>query len=542
MEWKDMIAEDLKTRVPPRVFERGAELYRQGNIVEVCRIGPVWAGRVAGYGGVYKARLWNGSSGMEGECNCAYPGFCKHLVALALEMSNHGGRFPDIGAKVKSVTEDVGGLPALLEKLIGKDPFNFLEVLATADRKQPEFLYHRSLINLVRNLFVRPALNQRDAELLWDRLTETLVRIKSEITAGNPGLAEVLPPLFNGVIAEYENYRNDILLEYLVDLLALIATVPRFLDPENLRPLLKVLLDASINPRVWETAPEIRKTVAEFLKRDPDYLGEYWISSLRTAETETTIRLFAAYELLTALPEELTGKYAPRIQELETALIQSEEGRLWLIDRLTENHPGKAKRLARAGLSAAAPGQKGVFRERLIRLHQAQGEYRQAASLSFAQFCETPDLEEYLRLKNLLAGRHLRDWEGYLRQMRRLAETRGMEELFLQIAFDVGDTATLIPVLEVMGPEDPHLTLFARKLAERCFPAMGSFYWLIVTKLLTRGEAGDADLAIGVSLRLRAYCRAGGYQQLWEVFRARIREQFPEITGRMRRLGEVLRE
>jgi hypothetical protein len=537
-----MIAADLETRVPPRIFERGVELYRQGNIVEACRIGPVWAGRVAGNGGVYKTRIWEETSGLEGECNCAYPGFCKHTVALALEKLNHAERFRDIGTMVGSAIDDAGGLPALFEKLIGKDPFNFLELIAAAESGRSGFDYHRSLVNLVRNLFDRPALNQRDAELLWDRLAETKVEIAQEIRAGNPALAELLPPLFHAVIAEYENYRNEMLREYLIDLLTLTAAVPQFLLPEPLRPLVKVLLNACFNSRIWEIAPEFRKTVAEFLRRDPDYLREYWITSFRNGEPETAIRLFAAYELLAALPAELTDSFSSQVHELEAELNQSEEGRLWLIDRWTEDHPEKAKRLAKTALSAGAPGQKGLFRERLIRLHRAAGEYRQAAALSFAQFGETPDFDEYLRLKDLLATRHPRDWNGYLVKMRKLVEAEGKGELILQIALDIGDTVTLIPVLEGIGADDPYLTLLARNMAEQYFPAMGPFYAPVVAKLLTRSGPGDGELAIRVALRLRASCRADGHPELWEVFCGRIREKFPELSGRMRRLGEVLRE
>jgi hypothetical protein len=540
MEWGKMNAADLETRVPSRIFERGVDLYEQGNVVETCRAGLVWAGRVAGNGGVYKARLWSGVSGMEGECNCAYPGFCKHLVALTLEMLNHPERFADVGAKAMSIISGAGGAADLLDRLIEKDPFNFLEVIAAADRRQPDFRTHRSLVNLVRNLFTRPALTKKEAELLWDQLTETLVLLKAEISAGNPGLAETLTTLFNGAIAEYEKYRNEMFMGYLVDLLTLTATVPEFFAPETLRPLLKVLLDAYFNPRVWELSAELRKTVAKFLRRDPECLQEYLTSSLQNSESETIFRLIAGYELLAVLPQELTDIYATQVHGLEEGLIESEEGRLWLIDRWTESHPGKAKKLAREGLSAAAPSQKGVFRDRLIRLYQGQGEYRQAASLSFVQFCETPDFEEYLRLKDLLAGRRPGDWAGYLHRMRSLAETQGMTELLLRMAFDIFDTEPLMGVAERIGTEDPHLTLFARNLADRWFPAMGSCYSLIVENLLMRGDSGDLDLAIRVAMTLQTGSRKEKRPELWEEFRKRLWERLPELPGRMRRFGKVL--
>jgi len=77
--------DDLQEWIDSRTLERGATYQRNGRVTEISRTpdGKVVA-RVQG-SQRYATMVWYDDNLLRGDCDCPYPGICKHIIALILE-------------------------------------------------------------------------------------------------------------------------------------------------------------------------------------------------------------------------------------------------------------------------------------------------------------------------------------------------------------------------------------------------------------------------------------------------------------------------
>jgi hypothetical protein len=534
----DFTRTDLEMLVTPQVLERGLFYHQEGRLIRACRLTDCLAGQVTDERGLYQVRLWIEAGMAHGECDCSYPGFCKHLVALALAWLERRERFYDLQKDLEKILGDPAESARTLKRLALKDPLNFWEISRNVPLESAEFRNNRALIELVARLFDRTALTKPDADFLWERLNQARQCLAAQLPKGASELLSPLADLLTGALREYRNFRNDLLHNYLEELLRLLRKLPQFYGSEALEPLLAIVGAAYFQPDLWELAPESRQVLVAFLTQNPAGLRQ--CRAARETGPAGLLTLIAWYELLTALPVACRAEVQSAIQRAEQELRAMPDGRLWLIDRWLESDPDAAEKLIGAAMKQAGAGERPVFRERLIRLRLLKGEIRQAAALSFIQFTEAPEFEEYLRLKFCLERWRPADWLGYLQRMRQFLVERGERELWLRIAVDQNEAGAISKFQDEIIANPLLLANLVKLLNERPAPVLAPVYPAVIRALATQDNAAHGNLVRQTMGTFKKLCLQNHFDAQWEQFRLTLPEQLPAGSGWLKRLGALL--
>ncbi|TCL76518.1 putative Zn finger protein [Hydrogenispora ethanolica] len=523
MDWSSFSKTDLELLTTPEILNRGLTYLGAGHVLQTFRFGTVLAGKIAGTAAFYKARLWLSEGGPRGECSCPYGGFCKHLAALALAWLEAPERFVDLRPRLDDLLEHRERAALFLTRLATLDPAGFAEFWPDRDAS-PAFAESRALMNLVRTAFSYPQFTMDGARQLWAKLEHLSGLIGERLRAGDSEALGPLLELLDGMIATLKTGKYPVLEAGFRELLQLVAELAPTLSAIAGLALVRRLFGYSCDPELWEYQDALRAAIRAYLGQNGQ-AAAFLPELAGAAVAGDFLRLVAVYELLATCPDE--PGYRELHHRVAGELQGMESGRLWLIDRLLEGDPDQAFRIARAGLREAGDGpSRMAFRERLIRIHLARGEPKQAAVLSFAQFGEAPDYHEYLRLKMILEPLP-GAWADAWRRLAKFLAERGMTELLMQCAAHEGDAALLTEHWTGLS-NDPDLAL---KLAEEFSAAfraeLSIFYPPLFRVLADRGEPLAWKAAIRILGLYKKHCLASGQEDQWRTFRDSIVAEYP---------------
>lgn len=535
MEWDEVTIIDLEAAVSSEIMLRGVEYHQNRHVLRACRFDCLIAGEVAGAGGAYRVRLTLDNGRIDGCCSCPYPGFCKHMVALGLAWIEKSVEFYNINDKLDIAINEPEQLADLLVRLIRKDPLNFLDLIDKAATGE-EFVNSRGILNLIRNTFRAPQLTAVKIEAQWERIKRIEDLVSKAIVKGEREAPELLGALLKGVSDSEREYPSPQLEEVFRELLSL---AQNFLKGcwtrDEVDAFIATLWDIYFDCSLWELAESVRPVLNYFYEISPEWFHE------RMAAVEWRYlgrpKLILFYELLT-----LTAKNSPPtaeyLKQVTEILKDTPEGQLWLIDRVLEDDTDRAFLMAKEGLRKSNSENKQAFRERLIAIHLRRGENKQAASLSYLQFQEGPNLEEYLRLKKILAGSP-NEFLSYLKKMDRLVETEGLEELAAAIAFDRGDWVKLGDKIEEIKPEDPFLKELAKLLKNKTEIAPKEIVQRVISRLLAGGRS-NWETALSLLVIYKKLCLNSSRHEEWKCFQANISAEYCRDRRFTRKFGAVL--
>jgi hypothetical protein len=534
MIWENFTKIDLEALSAPNVFQKGVSYHQQGHLLKACKVGDTLAGVLAGTSGSYKARLWFEADGLHWECACPYPDFCKHLVALALGWLEKDIQFHDLGPQLTMVTQNLTELPDITRRLVHQDPLNFLE-LYPSNKPETDFPTNRGIINLIRNTFAEPYLTKVKVEALWENLKQVEEIIFDRLQSGDPEALLPLRELLLGLTGAYQIFPGEVLNNYINNLLLLVRELPARFTKESLTPVFETLLESYLDPGLWGLAVLFRPVIGHFGQYDRDFLSDYIEDQI--AGPADNLTLIALYELLI----ENTAGDPPdlKLAKIKSALDSTVDGRLWLLDRFMETDPEQAFKIAKTGFRAGDYHLKRAFRDRLIILHQRRNEAKQAASLSFIQFQEEPNFEEYLRLKVLLAN-HPSDWTDYLKRLKTFLTERGHQILLIRIAIDCRDYQGTIGYLDQVAPDSHLLSETVELFSEGCPPEFIGVYPHLVEILLQNGVSDSLKSALKITIAFKKECLRSDQKEAWNSFRLHLMEEYQDNPFFKRKFGTIL--
>lgn len=536
MNWNDFTKIDLESLVPPNVFQKGFSYYMEGHLLKTCKVEEVLAGEVIGTGGKYKARLWFESSELHWECSCPYPDFCKHLVALGMAWIEKKTEFINLEPKLSQVLQTPSELPGIVRLLVEKDPLIFLELFLTP-QADSGFLTNRGIINLIRNTFQQPYLTTDNIGALWDRLKQIERLILQNLQKGDLEAIALLQELLTALIATYKNYSSEVLRDYFQTLPPIIGELPTRIESINLRALLITLFENYLDQSLWEFSAGLREIITCLGAHDQDYLREQVAGKI--AESPDRMILIGLYELLRdPFLREMAGDF---LEKTEQMLRSSAEGLLWLIDRLMEVDPEQAYQLARSGIRSGEFPVKRAFRDRLITLHLLRNEPKQAASLSFIQFQEEPNFEEYLRLKNILSA-FPSDWAGYRKRIQAFLTEREEQILLIRIAVDQEDFEEVRANLNQILNNDALLLTAVDLFCQVPPAALSGVYPLLINTLLANPGPRNRNAAFRLMIAYKKLCSQFRQKEEWEAFRQKLLTENEENPMFKRKFGTILGE
>lgn len=546
MRWEDYTLIDLEVLVPAEIFERGVIYYSQGHLVTAGRIDNVLAGIVVGTSASYQVRLWMEDSKIHGRCNCLYPDFCKHLVTLAFGWIQNSSFFTNLQPLLDDVLHDKANIPDAFTRLVYQNPLSLINFSNTNadDRKT---LTPRHLNNLVRHIFdSRAQLQLNNIEVLWDKIIAVEKLLTRELSYGNLEAINLLSEVLDGIVLLYTQHRLPELVTYFNRIITLTSILANYFGPGEIQELYRNLIELYFRPDLWELKNDLREAILILQWVDTDYISNYFTSHITanqddlTDVTENNLpRLIGFYELLAfkTVPEDVSEQY---LKIVTKQLNASLTGRLWLIDQTIPLNLEAAYRLTKdALLSGIEP--KGSFRERLIRIHCQRNEFKQAASLSFIQFQEEPNFEEYLRLKNLLSN-HPDDFNIYIKRLQTFLENHGDEMLLLNIAIDQGDTKTAM-LWYLQSTDRPEaLTKMTELLLENGSMVMTEIYPIIIGELLNERAITLWNMALRMITHYKKHCVRTKSNEEWQSFRIQLLENHQNDPRFHRKFGHVLVE
>jgi Uncharacterized conserved protein len=534
MEWNDFSHIHLEASVSPQIYERGMDYLHQGHLLKACKIDNILAGVLAGTGGNYKVRLWVTQSGLQGECDCPYHGFCKHMVALAAAWMEEKGRFVDLQSNLAMIQANPSLQTDILLALIHKDPLNLLELFPEQNIKA-DFINARGVLNLIRNAFSAPHLTPTDAEALWEKVKHIHELIAAKFQAGDPEapglLIELISSLEKTVAGCHQQFLNRFFLDFLKSLL------PANHENRNMiGPLGQQIFEIYFNPDLWELAVEIKPMLLSLCETDTVFLLQQVEERFESASSLLT--LIALYALLADIASP-NLQFQELLSKVTAKLCSTSEGCLWLVDRLLEDDPDQAFQTAKMGLKRF-PLEKAGFRERLIGIHQKRAELKQAAALSFIQFQEGPNFEEYLRLKKILS-QHPANWEQYLGKIKRLLAQQGLEVLSLRILIAEKDYQGIAQNWERMTADDTLLMAAASLFAVRVEADFTPLYPALIKILLERRTASEWKAASQLLITFKRYCNYDvAKKNEWLLLGNELRQMYQDDGGFMKKFGGIL--
>lgn len=549
MDWDQFTSIDLEALTTPEVLERGFDYYRNGHLIKATRIDNVLAGVVIGTGGDYQTRLWIEEGVIHHWCSCPYPDFCKHLTAMLYGWLEGKTNFIDLRPLLDAALQDASGLPSLFTRMVHQNPINFMKLIdytQSPSKNQSPPQASREMMNLIRNIFKNaPLFRLSHIEVLRDKLARAEKLLGQELAAGNPEALLLFMEMLQGLTAIYKENKLPGLAAYLSGLLSLpLKTAYRF-TKEAIGGLYPIVLQCYLDPDLWEFKEELKKILLGFHEADPEFLPRYLTNACTVDHVRSELdgpgilNLISFYELLTTeaiVPNnmELNGALDNIVQSLKSTV----EGRLWLIDRLIVTDPAESYRLTRTALVAGMEPKRS-FRDRLIVIHWQRSEFRQAASLSFIQFQEEPNFEEYLRLKNILKDRP-NDWQCYLHRIRDFLNKTGNSNLWLQIAINLGDCPEISARLKETAQTPASLLSVTGLLLEQGTPEMADVYPQVIRLLLEEKIFSCWNAALRMVIALKKMCLQTGRTGEWEIFRTELIVEHPDDGRFRRKFGGVL--
>lgn len=535
MEWDEVTITDLEAVVGPEIMLRGVEYHQNRHVLRACRFDYLIAGEVIGTGGAYRVRLTLDNGRIDGSCSCPYPGFCKHMVALGLAWIEKSIEFYDIKDSLDIALNEPEQLADLLVRLIRKDPLNYLDLVGKAATGE-EFVNSRGILNLIRNTFQTPQLTAAKIGAQWERIKRIEDLVSKAVANGEKEAPELLGALLKGVSDTEREYPSPLLEEVFRELLSLSQNFLKGCwTRDEVGSFIVVLWDIYFDFNLWGLAESVRPALNYFYEICPEWFHER-MDAIEWRNLEHP-KLILLYELLT-----LTAKKYPAtaeyLRQATWVLKDSPEGQLWLIDRVLEDDADQAYLMAKEGLRKSNGENKPVFRERLIAIHLRRGENKQAASLSYLQFQERPNLEEYLRLKKILAGSP-NEFLTYLKKMDRLIETEGLVELAAAIAFDRRDWVKLGDKLGEIKPEAPFLKELAKLLKNETEIAPKEIFQGVIKRLLAGGR-GNWESALSLLVFYKKLCLNNSRHDEWRCFQAGLSAEYCRDRRFSRKFGAVL--
>lgn len=534
MEWEKVTITDLEAVVSPEIMNRGIEYHQAGHVLRACCWDCFIAGEVAGTGGIYRVQLTIDNDRIDGSCSCPYPGFCKHMVALTLARIEKSVEFQKLEPVLQEVMANPEQLRDLLIRLIRKDPFNFLDLINTA-APEDEFVNSRGILNLIRNTFRGPLLTTEQIEAQWERIKRIEELITKAIANREKEAPELLGALLKGVSDSYRDCPGMQLEKVFRDLLPLAKDLQKGWAGEEIITFLGTLWEIYFDFSLWELADSVRPVLADFYGIIPEwFLDKLGAVEWRNLERPQIILLYEFFALA-AQKGLATAGYFKKVAEV---LNETTEGQLWLIDRTLEEDPDRAYLMAKEGLRKSNGENKRAFRERLIGIHLRRGEKKQAASLSFIQFQEEPNLQEYQRLKGILAGSRS-EFSTYLKKMDQIIEAGGLEELAAEIAFDREDWVKLEEKLGKIRPEDPFLKELAKQVTAENRVVPKEIFQAVISRLLAGGRA-NWEAALSLMVVYKKLCLNNSRNEEWNSFRAALNGEYGEDRKFTRKFGAVL--
>lgn len=533
MEWDKITITDLEVAVSPEIMLRGTKYHQDGHVLRGCRLDRLIAGEVVGTGGNYRVQLILEDNKIGGSCSCPYPGFCKHMVALGLAWIEKSIEFFNVEPIFHEVVDKPEQLRGLTIRLIHKDPFNFLD-LFTKTIPEEEFINSRGILNLIRNAFRGQLFTTEQIESQWDRIKRIAELISKAIAKRDKEALRLLEALLKGISDSYRAYPTPPLKKVFLEQMQLLKELPQGWTREEITTLITFLWDLYFDC-LWELAESIRPVLADFYETSPEWFLEKLVTDEWRNFERSKIILLYEFFAITAKKDPAAAEQLKKVVEV---LSESPEGQLWLIDRLLEDDSDRAYLMAKEGLRITEPKNKQSFRDRLIRIHLRRGERKQAASLSFIQFQEKPNLEEYLRLKEILSGNQSQ-FQTYLKKIDQVIQDDGLEELGLEITFDQGDWTKLEEKLGKIRPELP----FIKELAKQMMTANGiipkEIFQAVIIRLLAGGR-GNWETALGLLVCYKKLCLKNFRSEEWNCFRAVLNSEYSEDQKFTRKFGAVL--
>lgn len=532
MNWEKFSVTDLEARISPEILTRGREYQKNGHILRACRFGRIIAGEVAGTGGYYRVRLTFDESGINGACNCPYPSFCKHMVALALAWIEKSSDFIDLESNFNELTVKPEGQLDLLIKLIQMDPLNFLDLLSVTPQRL--FANSREVLNLIRNTFQKHLLSHEQSEALWERVERIKELVAGAIAVHQQNAPELLLELLKGVAYSYKEYQSVLLKNNFCELVLLAEKLLEKGAREEVLPLIETLWEFYWDHSLWELAEVIRPVMAKFYPR----FSDWFLARLEELQWYSLdqMKLITIYEFLILISPSNPAimEYLKRVTEV---LNQTLEGKLWLIDRTIEDDPDRAFGLAKEGIRNSGQDEKQFFRERLIGIHLRRGENKQAAALSFIQFQEKPNLDEYLRLKRILHGR--REFQDYLAKILKAIAESGCPALGARIAFDQEDWSNLELYIGQIEPVEGALKELAELISAAGRRVPGKVFEALVIRLLLGGR-NNWEIVLGLLVSYKKLCLKHAQVEAWDRFRLLLSSEYGADRRFIRKFGAIL--
>ncbi|MGE5581985.1 MAG: SWIM zinc finger family protein [Bacillota bacterium] len=532
MAWEQFSEVHLEAAVSPEIYQRGVNYFQEGQLSKTCRFDNVIAGIVIGTGGNYRVNLSFNGAKLQGDCSCPYQGFCKHMAALALGWLEKKDEFIDLRPEFDRIINHQSKLPETLERLIAKDPVNFLELRPNHPGR--EFITARGIFNLIRNTFGFTQINPTRVEQLWDQVQRLVLLISDRLTAGDPEAPAMFTELISAFAASIESYQDECLIRLFEDLLQRLSNLSNK-PPNYLRTVTEKLVNLYFNPVLYGAAVPIREALIKLGAADPVLFFREFEAKL--AIETPLLDLILLYELASRLAEE-NSQFATWVEKAARCLESSPAGWLWLTDRLLETDLQEAYRKAREGLRSF-PGEKKAFQERLIKVHQLKGELKQAASLSFILFKAEPNFEEYQRLKTLLAG-HPSELKGYLPGIKECLSDGNREILALQIAVDLQDYQFIEEQLKGIIEDDDLLQLAVRLFTDYVPPSPEQIYPILIKALVSRETAVYWKLALELMVIYKQICHHQELRDNWEALRNELNRLYQEHPGFRKKFAQIL--
>jgi hypothetical protein len=535
-ETLDFVKADVEVQVPPEIWERGSNYLAAGHLLCKYRIDNVLAGLVAGTAANYQVQLrWDDE--LRGSCSCPQGRFCKHMVALALAWIEDRTQFTDLRPELDCLLADPEQLGVLIGRLAHDEPLFFAKLFTTSTNHRV-FVANRSLLNLVRNIFSYPQFAMAQIRATVAKIENVKSSIAARLANGDILAFEAYLELLAGVAQTLKTAPSPALGGLLAGILGLAVDLPKVLPGEQWQPVIKPLLTCYFEPALWEYQSEFKTSLEQFAQLAPERFATELEKVAAELGPANITALIAEYELLSTL--ERQGRFQNRLAELTRELAQSETGRFWLIDRLSETDVAQAFQLARNGLRQATDSwSRQGFQERLLRLHETRAEMKQAALFSFHMFETSKDFHEYLRLKKLLHD-FPDEYAQYLKRIYQMLDNDEELPLLLRIAVWEGEGSKL----DVAWPKITARPELARQvavwLADSFHENLLEFYPKTIVTLLTVDDGAlDWSTVTRLLLIVKRRLLQGSDPEHWDLFRRQLLDN-SRAESFHRKLGTLL--
>lgn len=529
---------DIEVFCTPEIFGRGESYYREGHLIASCCLENVISGKVIGTGGIYIARLWLEDSDIHWECNCPYPDFCKHLVALVFAWTENKVQFINLTPILSQKLSQPSEIPGLLWEMINHNPIGFYEICQKETPVSNGFVTNRGLFNLIRNIFSQTYFRPNDLEVLWDKIEQIYPLLDSKLSSGEQEVLESVFELWNSLKETFQHFQNPKMMEVLIENLIFIQKIPQYFGFVQFETLTKELFQDYLNPLFWGIGGELRKTILILVSSCPENFLNRLAELVEVITDE--FQLIAILELLTTFPEDAAK--IGLLNKVEQILLTSSDGRLRLIDYLIEKRPDEAYKLTKSSLkSVSAVDEKIALRERLIELHQRKNEFKQAASYCYLQFVERPNLEEYLRLKRLLDP-FKDEFQGYRQKIESYLLSKNLRHLWLALQIKEAEFKIIPEYLPEILADRSLIALIAGELSSgnQHQPEISTIYPRILVGLFDQYHPDLKEIISKLLVDYKKKCYQGNMDYLWENFRQEINYRYSSTDKTLIQYKKIL--